>query len=252
MLFLNLVSIQKVNAQTNTLYDLPTLDEIRPYDNQLSVTQLIEALPESADINDPLLTLVNRSNLLEYEPYVPFVYSENGIPYHEALYTPLAQLREAAALEGYYYNFISGYRTIEQQAINRESRYYSYINDGYSEAEAQYQTDLFVAPSNGSEHTTGLAVDLLGVEFGYELMVSYQYEPSAQWLADNAYQYGFVLRYLDGKTDITNINFEPWHLRYVGVENATYLYQHGLVLEEYLALIQERDNRIAKINADSE
>lgn len=73
--------------------------------------------------------------------------------------------------------------------------------------------------------------------------MSYQYEPSAQWLAENAHHYGFILRYLEGKTDITKINFEPWHFRYVGVEHAEFIHKHGLVLEEYIALIQERDNR---------
>ncbi|WIK65463.1 M15 family metallopeptidase [Globicatella sanguinis] len=243
LLLLSILCVSNIQAQTETTYQLPDVEAIRPSDDSITIDQLIKELPETASIDNPLLFLVNRDNLLEYDPYIPFVYSENGQPYHEAMAAPLAEMRAAAAEAGYYYNFISGYRSIAEQAFNYESRFNSYLYEGYSEADAQYMTDQYVAPSNGSEHTTGLAVDLLGAEFGYELYVSYQYEPSAQWLAENAHHYGFILRYLEGKTDITKINFEPWHFRYVGVEHAEFIHKHGLVLEEYIALIQERDSR---------
>lgn len=214
------ISVPTFHAQAESHYTLPEIESIRPIDEHTTIDQLIDELPESARLDDPRLVLVNRENLLEYEPNIPFVYSENGQPYHEAMATPLAEMRAAAAEDGFYYNFISGYRSIAEQAYNRESRFNSYLYEGYSEADAQFMTDQYVAPSNGSEHTTGLAVDLLGAEFGYELYVYYQYEPSAQWLAANAHQFGFILRYLDGKTDLTKINFEPWHFRYVGLEHA--------------------------------
>ena len=235
VLLLSILCVSNIHAQTETTYQLPDVDAIRPSDDSITIDQLIEELPESASIDNPLLFLVNLDNLLEYAFSIQ--------PYHEAMATPLAEMRAAAAEVGYYYNFISGYRSIAEQAFNYESRFNSYLYEGYSEADAQYMTDQYVAPSNGSEHTTGLAIDLLGAEFGYELYVSYQYEPSAQWLAENAHHYGFILRYLEGKTDITKINFEPWHFRYVGVEHAEFIHKHGLVLEEYIALIQERDNR---------
>lgn len=232
-----------VYAQNNDELILPSIETIKLSFNQHSFDDLIKKLPKNADLSDPLLILVNKENRLKEEPAIPFVYSDSGLPYHEVLATPLAQLREAAALEGFYYHFVSGYRSMNEQQINRDNRYYNYLAEGYSETDATYMTDLFYAPSNGSEHTTGLAVDLLGVEWGEGLMTDYQYQPSAQWLADHAHEYGFILRYTDGKSDITGIHFEPWHFRYVGIEHATFMHEYGLVLEEYLALIKERNKQ---------
>lgn len=222
-------------------YSVPALNEIRPNDEKMTVEQLIEKLPKSASIDDPFLILVNRENLLEGEPYIPFTYSDSGLPYHEALATPLSEFRQAAAEEGYYYNFISGYRSTFEQAANREFRFNSYLSEGLSEADAQYWTDLFYAPAFGSEHTTGLAVDLVDTQWYGDLTTDMYWQPAMQWLANNAHHYGFILRYLEGKTDITGINFEPWHLRYVGYENAQFMTEYNLTLEEYIALIIERD-----------
>ncbi|HFI0463704.1 TPA: M15 family metallopeptidase [Streptococcus suis] len=243
-LFLLISHTASVQAQTDLV--LPDIKSVQSVDPKVTLDDLLAALPKEAALDDPMLTLVNRDNLLDAEPWMPFAYSENGMPYHEALYYPLAEMRQAAANAGYYYTFISGYRTIAEQANNRMYRYNSYINEGYSEGDAQYWTDLFYAPSNGSEHTTGLAVDLLGTEWAGGLTVDYAWQASALWLADHAHEYGFILRYVDGKTPVTGINFEPWHFRYVGKDHAAFMTKHQLVLEEYLALIKERDARAKK------
>lgn len=237
------VIMSPVSAMAQTEYVLPQVKDIQSIIETVSLEQMIKELPKDATLDNPLLVLVNRDNLLETEPYIPFVYSENGMPYHEVLMEPLSQMRQAAAQDGFYYQFISGYRSITEQANNRMYRYNSYLNEGYSQADAQYWTDLFYAPSNGSEHTTGLAVDLLGSEWWGGLTLDYAYQASAIWLAEHAHDYGFILRYVDGKTPITGINFEPWHFRYVGLDHAQFMTKHGLVLEEYLALIQERDKQ---------
>ena len=61
--------------------------------------------------------------------------------------------------------------------------------------------------------------------------------PEAKWLANNAYRFGFILRYPEGKEDITGYNYEPWHIRYVGKEAAKEIYNKGITLEEYLKKI---------------
>ncbi|MBF6979091.1 M15 family metallopeptidase [Tuanshanicoccus lijuaniae] len=237
LLIILVVSIQSPVIKAKD-WVLPTLDK-----KDSTIQRLITLLPKEAQLDNPYLILINKENLLDSEPYIPFVYSSNGLPYHEALYEPLQALYAAAAQDGYYYQLVSGYRSITEQATNRESRYYSYLNEGLSEAEATYWTDLFYAPSHGSEHTSGLAVDLLGTNWGGGLSVDYQYDSSAIWLAEHAHQYGFILRYLDGKTDITGIHFEPWHFRYVGNPHATFMHEHQLTLEEYLALITMRNQQ---------
>jgi D-alanyl-D-alanine carboxypeptidase len=88
-----------------------------------------------------------------------------------------------------------------------------------------------------SEHHTGLALDVLDTEWynqGNMLDEAFGETEAGKWLAENVCHYGFVIRYEKGKEKITGINYEPWHIRYVGKENAEYMYQNKLVLEEYI------------------
>lgn len=235
---------ESVSVGAKEPYQVPKLEEIKSVQPKQTIDSLIKALPKEASLDDAYLILVNQENRLEGEPNNPLVYDDSGIPYHEAIALPLAQLREAAAMDGFFYRIVSGYRSIAQQEANRSNQYQSYLYEGVGEGEAQTLVDLFFAPSDGSEHTTGLALDLLGSDWGGNLTVDYGYQPSAIWLADHAHEYGFVLRFQEGKTPITGINYEPWHYRYVGIANAQFMYDHQLSLEEYIALIQERDRRL--------
>ena len=90
-----------------------------------------------------------------------------------------------------------------------------------------------VAIPGTSEHQLGLAVDLVDANYGY--LNEYQAEtPTQQWLMENSWQFGFILRYPVDKSEITGIIYEPWHYRYVGKENAKDIYESGLCLEEWL------------------
>ena len=90
-------------------------------------------------------------------------------------------------------------------------------------------TQKYVAKANQSEHQTGLAIDITNSSRCFD-----KNSKEAKWLADNAYKYGFILRYLEGKTDITGYNYEPWHIRYVGKKVAKEIYNNSETLEEYL------------------
>ena len=76
---------------------------------------------------------------------------------------------------------------------------------------------------------------------GGELEASYSETDSAKWLANNAHRFGFILRYQQNKESITGYNFEPWHFRYVGKVHAGFIYENGLTLEEYLALLAKKE-----------
>ena len=91
------------------------------------------------------------------------------------------------------------------------------------------------AQPHHSEHHTGLALDIVIKGLDQQSMTT---TPEAQWLASNAYRYGFILRYPKGKEDITNIHYKPWHFRYVGKIHAYYMWANNLVLEEYLDLLK--------------
>lgn len=91
----------------------------------------------------------------------------------------------------------------------------------------------FVALPGASEHQTGLAIDFAYYKDGVYSDEILESDKEAIWLKENAYKYGFILRYPKGKEDITGFNFEPWHYRFVGLELALELYQTNQTLEEY-------------------
>lgn len=90
--------------------------------------------------------------------------------------------------------------------------------------------DKYVAKPGQSEHQSGLAIDVTNRVRCFD-----KTSKEAQWLANNAYKFGFILRYPDGKEDITGYNYEPWHIRYVGKDIAKEIYMKNITLEEYLS-----------------
>ena len=191
-----------------------------------------------------VLTQYKSHSLNISEPDFEIYYDEWGNSYNIVIVEPLHEMMVAAAQDGFYYTIVSGYRSMDEQAYNRQSRIDSYLSEGHSHEEANILTDQFYAPHNASEHTSGLALDLVGIEWSEGLHTDYAYQPSAQWLANNAHRFGFILRYMEGKSDITGYHYEPWHFRYVGKEHATFMYKHGLTLEEYLELIAYRGKKL--------
>ena len=132
---------------------------------------------------------------------------------------PLWEMIAAAKKDGIELWMKSGYRSYYDQ---------KYIYNGYVKRDGQEEADKYSARPGHSEHQTGLAYDLnsLDVEFGDT--------PEGIWIAENCYKYGFILRYPKGKEEITGYMYEPWHVRYVGVEKAKEIFESGLCLEEFL------------------
>ena len=127
----------------------------------------------------------------------------------------------------------SGYRTMDDQIriYNREIE--DRMAQGLSREEAEKSAATAVAVPGTSEHQLGLAVDI--VDTGSWSLDEFQADlPAQKWLIANSWEYGFILRYPEGKTDVTGIIYEPWHYRYVGRELAKELHDLGLTLEEYL------------------
>lgn len=103
----------------------------------------------------------------------------------------------------------------------------NYINQGYSRSRAERTAKEWVALPETSEHQLGIAVDINADKF------KCSNEEVYIWLAENAYKYGFILRYPMGKQEITGTSYEPWHYRYVGTDVANEIYERGICLEEY-------------------
>ena len=122
---------------------------------------------------------------------------------------------------------ISGYRSYERQA-----EIYS-RNIHISPFATQ-----FSAPPGASEHQTGLAIDVSSSSNNFQLSQSFATTPEGQWLSRNAPAFGFIIRYLPEKENITGYQAEPWHIRYVGEKDAQFITLHGLTLEEYLESLE--------------
>ncbi|GGI42316.1 M15 family metallopeptidase [Mammaliicoccus stepanovicii] len=136
----------------------------------------------------------------------------------------LNQLIQDANKEGLDIVFRSGYRSYEEQA----QLYKDYVaRDGVEEA------DKYSAKPGKSEHQTGLTFDVGSNTATYDFKKSFGDTKEGKWIEQNAYKYGFIIRYLKGKENITGYQYEPWHLRYVGKDLAKKIHQKNLTLEEY-------------------
>ncbi|MGN0666495.1 MAG: D-alanyl-D-alanine carboxypeptidase family protein [Huintestinicola sp.] len=134
------------------------------------------------------------------------------------------KMQEAASEEGLNIWIASGFRSYEyqQKLYNR-----------YVEQHGKDEADRFSARAGYSEHQTGLAFDLNTIDD------SFGETAEGKWVAEHAHEYGFIIRYPKGKEDITGYMYEPWHLRYLGTETATAVYESGMTLEEFLGITSE-------------
>lgn len=135
--------------------------------------------------------------------------------------TAFNKMQAAAAKEGLNLYISSGFRSYSRQNT---------IYNNYVKADGQANADTYSARAGYSEHQTGLAFDLNTIDD------SFAFTAEGKWVAVHAQEYGFIIRYPADKVDITGYQYEPWHLRYLGVDTATKVYNSGLCLEEYLGI----------------
>lgn len=186
------------------------------------------------------LLLVNDEHPCSAELQVTLKDLANGYQIDERIYSAFAELQQAAANEGITLLAVSAYRSADYQKQLFDQDVAKYMNQGFSEEEAQTKTKEYMTYPGCSEHQTGLAIDVSSTEdIDKGLVPELSDTTTGKWLMNHSAEYGFIIRYPKGKESITKINYEPWHIRYVGKENAEYMVKHNLVLEEYLALLQK-------------
>ncbi|KXT70477.1 M15 family metallopeptidase [Streptococcus cristatus] len=178
-------------------------------------------------VDDWELTLINRSHLQEESH--PKLTKIDDIQVDSRIAENTRQFLAAARAIAPGETLISGYRSRAEQTELYEEALALAEEEGLSRQEVQKRIQL----PGASEHQTGLAIDMSEPEG--------QNDEVANKIAEIAPKYGFILRYPEGKSDITGVDFENWHYRYVGLESAQYMQKHHLVLEEYLALLKESD-----------
>lgn len=187
--------------------------------------------------------LVNRSNPIpdDLEDSISFkgVWSNGRSYYFDERAADFAEcMINDAAEDGVTLLVCSAYRSYERQVANFDNRLRSYASAKYSFANAYALTCGYIAIPGTSEHHTGLAVDFITpgymyLDDGFEETVAYK------WLVEHCADYGFILRYPSEKSELTGINYEPWHFRFIGFEHAKDIMESGLCLEEYM----ERDRK---------
>lgn len=176
----------------------------------------------------PELTLVNADHAVPRGWNVELTTLSNGEQVASMIYPDLQEMFDDMRAQGIYPFVRAGYRSRETQEQVLEDRIASYQSEGYSKSRARELALETVAEPGTSEHELGLAVDINADDdrsTGDEVYA---------WLAENAYKYGFIQRYPEDKTEITGIDYEPWHYRYVGKSAAGEIYNSGECLEEYL------------------
>lgn len=189
----------------------------------------ISFMTESSAPDQPWnLILVNDKNSIPKNYHFELMELDNGRRVDSRIYPDLQAMFDDMRSSGIYPTVGEGFRTADEQQQMMSDKVAAYMNDGYSKVDAKKLAKQAVAAVGYSEHQIGLAVDINADEN------SVPDEDVYVWLAENAYKYGFIQRYPANKTDITGIEYEPWHYRYVGKEAAEDIYTQGICLEEYL------------------
>ncbi len=183
--------------------------------------------------DDWRLILVNKQNPIpdDYEAVMVPIY--NGITIREEIIDPLNDMFEAAEREGISLQVCSGYRSHahQQELFDRKIR--TYTRSGLSYLDAFRIGSYSVIIPGTSEHELGMALDIVTPSYT-SLNEGFERTDAGKWLKNNAFKYGFILRYPKGKEYITGIIYEPWHYRYVGKEAAVEIRNKDITLEEYL------------------
>ena len=177
------------------------------------------------------LILVNRDNYIPDDYAVELTELSNGQKVDSRIYPFLQEMFDAARVEGLRLFVADGYRTTETQQQILEEKIEAYRDEGYSSEEAEKKAKQWVAVPGTSEHQLGIAVDINADKKQTTSNELYD------WLANNSYKYGFILRYPEDKTAITGIIYEPWHYRYVGKDAAGIMHTNSICLEEYMKFI---------------
>ncbi len=207
------VSIINVGANKDWYTDTKKTDLSKGH---LMLTNKFNSLDESYNSDD----MVKISN--------QYSYGDNQMVTEET-YNAFIEMFNAAKKEDLTLIINSSYRSFEDQ----EETY-----DYYKSTRGEREADKIAARAGFSEHQTGMAVDIQ--TYG-STGATFEEFDEFKWLSENAYKYGFILRYPKGKEYLTGYEYESWHYRYVGIEAATYIHDNDITFDEYYAYFVEKD-----------
>ena len=190
----------------------------------------VEPLPR----DEWYMVLANRSSVLPGDFTVAETATVGEAVVDARIAEALRQMVNDAAAAGVKLKPTNGYRSIARQQELWDARVKTLMEGGLSQADAETKAIDYTSAPGTSDHNTGLGLDIVSEDHPAK-DAGFAETAAAQWLAEHAADYGFILRYPSDKTEATGMDYEPWHYRYVGSEQAHKIKESGLCLEEYLA-----------------
>ncbi len=222
--------VEKIDRYNKYKSDNKEID-IKDVVTYVNINLDIPYYSEAEEVSDPdnLLVLVNKYNHLpkNYKPedlvYAPGAYG-NKVPFRKVIRDDFEELQKKAKED-------INIELMPTTAFRDES-FQTTLYNNYVASDGKEKADTYSARPGYSEHQTGLAIDLKNMALSNTRLTDDDYK----WLEDNSYKYGFIIRFPKDKENITGYQFENWHIRYVGKDNAKIIHDNNLTLEEYIDL----------------
>ena len=210
--------------------------------SSIELEEYEKIVKEETEIYKGPLILVNNQNLYQFteeeelvsvleEKQEDYQVSDRTVKVNQMVMEPLDKMiRDFQQETGCRALLVaSGYRSHELQ---------SSLFEREAQAKGEQEASLWVAQPGGSEHHTGYGMDF-SIYTSQGVSLDYTGTGECSWLNQNCYQYGFVVRFPEDKEELTGIDYEPWHFRYVGIPHAYMMTKNNLCLEEYISFLKQ-------------
>lgn len=213
-----------IEVTSNNLIDVQEETDIETVKNELQ--------DKKFDKSDWQLILVNKQHPIPDDYIFELTSIKGQMQCDTRVKDNLDLMIEKANNDGYKLKICSPYRDEAKQSKLFSKKINKYMKDGYSYMEAYKLSAQTVTVPGTSEHEIGLAFDIVSTSYT-SLNAGFGNTKEGKWLNEHCDEYGFIIRYPEGKEYITGIEYEPWHLRYVGVDAASIIMNNNLCLEEF-------------------
>lgn len=240
LLIMSIILIVKVNTKniitSSEVIEETTKNELEgnsTSDEKININEI-----NKSSVNDWNLILVNKENPIPENYSVNIVKIEDNFEVDEKIKESTEKMLADARASGINPEICSAYRSTKYQTTLYNNKINEYLRKGFNMEQATEQAAKWVTTPGTSEHEIGLSLDI--IDNSYQILDENQENtPVQKWLMEHCYEYGFILRYPTEKRDITKINYEPWHYRYVGVKDAMIIKEKGYCLEEYIEFLKD-------------
>lgn len=243
LLIISIILIVKANTKSimTSSEVMEETTENESEENNISDEEINTNEINKSSANDWNLILVNKENPIPENYSVNTVTIENNFEVDEKIKESTEKMLADARANGIHPEICSAYRSTKYQTTLYNNKINEYLRKGLNREQATEQASKWVTTPGTSEHEIGLSLDI--IDNSYQILDENQENtPVQKWLMEHCYEYGFILRYPTEKRDITKINYEPWHYRYVGVNDAMIIKEKGFCLEEYIEYLNKNEN----------